>query len=125
MWRMCYTGLMAQTVCVIVGAGRVLKIDRDMDIRHAEPADTCRLVRQGLFVGMEPEVDDVADAQVMDVCQLWFGRLAGCGYPVIEPTPIVDGFRVGHHPLVFGFGEWIPAGNAADRRGQFATDVEP
>ena len=76
-------------------------------------------------MAMQAKVDDVADAQCVNVSQLRFGRLAGCGYPVIEPTPIVDGFRVGHHSLVFGFGEWIPAGNAADRRGQFATDVEP
>ena len=46
----------------------------------------------------------------MDVCQLWFGRLAGCGYPVIEPTPIVDGFRVGHHSLVFGLGGGLRRG---------------
>jgi len=54
------------------------------------------------------------------------GRLAGCGYPVIEHDAncrLVSGSAITR--LVFGFGEWIPAGNAADSRGQFATDVEP
>ena len=46
---------------------RVLKIDRDVDVRHAETADTCRLVRQSLLMGVKPEVDDVAHAQCVDV----------------------------------------------------------
>jgi hypothetical protein len=33
-----------------------------------------------------------------------FGRLTGCGYPVVEPTPIVNGFWIGHHSLDFGLG---------------------
>src|SRR6202035_2593836 len=32
----------------------VLKIDRDVDIRHAETAGTCRLVRQSLLMGVKP-----------------------------------------------------------------------
>ena len=75
-----------------------------MDIRHAEPADTCRLIRQGLLVAMQAKVDDVADAQCVDISQLWFGRLTGCGYPVVEPTPIVNGFWIGIHSLDFGLG---------------------
>src|SRR3984893_17671580 len=73
-----------------------------MDVRHAETADTCRLIRQGLLVGVESEVDDVADTQCVDISQLRLRRLTGCGLPVIEPTPIVDGFRVGHHLLDLG-----------------------
>ena len=46
----------------------------------------------------------MADAQCADIGQLQFGRLTGCGYPVIEPTPIANGFRIGRHSLDFGFG---------------------
>jgi hypothetical protein len=46
----------------------------------------------------------VADAQFVDISQLRFGRLTRCGYPVIEPTPIVNAFRIGHHSLDSGFG---------------------
>jgi hypothetical protein len=53
---------------------------------------------------MQAKVDDVADAQYVDISQLRFGRLTGCGYPVIEPTPIVNGFRIGHYSLDFGLG---------------------
>ena len=45
-------------------------------------------------MAMQAEIDDVADAQCVDISQLRFGRLTGCGYPVIEPTPIVNGFRI-------------------------------
>src|SRR5712671_954953 len=61
-------------------------------------------------MAMQAKVDDVADAQCMDISQLQVGWLAGCGYPVIEPTPIVNGFRIGHHSLHF-----CPSGGA--RRG--------
>ena len=88
---------MAEQNWVEIPVSRVLKIDRNVDIRHAETADACRLIRQGLLMAMQPEIDDVADAQCVDISQLRFGRLTGCGYPVIEPTPIVDGFRVDHH----------------------------
>jgi hypothetical protein len=60
---------------------------------------------------MQAKVDDVADAQCVDISQLRFGRLAGCGYPVIEPTPIVNGFRIGHHSLDF----WLGFGAGARR----------
>jgi hypothetical protein len=36
--------------------GRVLEIDGDMEVRHAEPADARRLVGQGLLVRMESEI---------------------------------------------------------------------
>lgn len=38
----------------------------------------------------------------LDVGQLRLGRLTGCGDPVIVPSTIVDGYRVGHHSLDFG-----------------------
>src|SRR6266436_6687314 len=79
-----------------VPVSRVLKINRDMDIRHAETADACRLIRQSLFMAVKPEDNNVADAQCVDISQLLFRRLAGCCYPIIKPVPIVDGFRVGH-----------------------------
>jgi hypothetical protein len=43
--------------------GRVLKVDRDVNVSHPETADAGGLVRQGLLVGVKAEVDDVADAQ--------------------------------------------------------------
>src|SRR5271157_1970211 len=85
-----------------------------MDICHAETADTCRLIRQSFFMGVKAEVDDVADAQCVDISQLRFGRLAGRGQPIVKSTPVVDRFRVGHetpsslefsvHSSIFGFG---------------------
>jgi hypothetical protein len=32
-----------------------------MDVGHAEPADTCGLVRHSLLVSVKIEIDDVAD----------------------------------------------------------------
>src|ERR1700730_5535357 len=61
-----------------------------------ETAHTRRLVWQRLLMGVEPQVDDVADAKSVDISQLRFGRLAGCRYPVIETTPVVNRVRVGH-----------------------------
>jgi hypothetical protein len=72
---------------------------------HAKTVDARGLIRQRLLMGLEPQVDDVADAQRVDVGQLRLGRLTGCGYPVIEPSPVVYGIRVGHHSLDFGFSE--------------------
>src|SRR6266851_4953191 len=46
------------------------------------------------LMGVEPQVDDVADAESVDIGQLRFGRLAGCRYPIIETTP-VRGHSVG------------------------------
>jgi hypothetical protein len=31
---------------------------------------------------------------------LRFGRLAGCRYPIIETTPVIDRFRIGHGTLL-------------------------
>ena len=45
-------------------------------IRHPETADARRLVQQRLLMGVEPQVDDVADAESVDICQLRLGRLA-------------------------------------------------
>jgi hypothetical protein len=47
-------------------------------------------------MGMKPKVYDVPDAESMDVCELRLGRLARCRYPIIETTPVLDGFRVAH-----------------------------
>jgi len=65
-------------------------------VRHAEPADARGLIGQGLFVGMEAEVDNVAYAGGMDVGQLRFGWLTGRGDPIIKASPIVDRPRIGH-----------------------------
>ena len=46
--------------------GRVLEIDRDVDVLHAEPADARSLVGQRLLVRVEREIDDVFDAEIMD-----------------------------------------------------------
>ncbi len=74
----------------------ILKINRDMDIRHAKPADAVRLVRRRLFMIVQAEIDDVANAHCTDIGELRLGRLAGRRYPVIQPVPFVDGFRIGH-----------------------------
>jgi hypothetical protein len=37
--------------------GRVLEIDRNVDVLHAEPADARGFVGQRLLVGVEPEID--------------------------------------------------------------------
>src|ERR1700675_3169875 len=83
---------------------RVLEINRDMDVGHAEAADTCRLVRQSLFMAVKPEIDDMADAQRLDVRELLFGRLTGRCHSIIKSAPVVDRFRVSHHSLDSGFG---------------------
>jgi hypothetical protein len=47
-------------------------------------------------VGVEPEIDDVPHAESADVGELLLGGLAGCRYPIIETTPVVDRFRIDH-----------------------------
>jgi hypothetical protein len=76
--------------------GRILKIDRDVDVSHAETGDARRLVREGLLVGVKPEIDDMADAERPDVGELRLGRLSGGGDAVVKPPPMIDRFRVGH-----------------------------
>src|SRR6266404_5596841 len=78
----------------------ILEIHRNVDVRHAETAEARRLVRQRLVMGVEPQVDNVADAESVDIGQLRLGRLAGCRYPIIETTPVIDRFRVGHGTLL-------------------------
>src|SRR5690349_23333588 len=76
-------------------------------------------------MAMQAKVNDVADAQCVDISQLRFGRLTGCGYPVIEPAPIINGFWIGHHSLVFWLRRRSPTGYSVDRRGQPPPDIEP
>src|SRR5438132_1535215 len=87
---------MAEQNCSKILVRRILEIHRNMDVGHAKTVDARRLVRQRLVMGVEPQVDNVADAESVDIGQLRFGRLAGCRYPIIETTPVVDRFRVGH-----------------------------
>ena len=84
----------------------VLEIDGNVDVRHAETADARGLVGQRLLVGMEPKIDDVADAEGADVGELRLGRLTGRGDPIIEPTPVVDAFRVSHEGLLVDVWGW-------------------
>ena len=65
-----------------------------MDVRHAETVDARRLVRQRFITRVEPQIDNVADAESVDLGQLRFGRLAGCRYPIVKTTPVIDRFRV-------------------------------
>jgi len=53
-----------------IPVGRVLKIDRYVEIRHTEPAYACRLVRQSLLMRVQSEIDDVTDAQRVDIREL-------------------------------------------------------
>jgi hypothetical protein len=64
------------------------KIHRNVNVGHAETADARRLVRQCLLMGVEPQVDDVADAESVHIGQLRFGRLAGRRSPLVETTPL-------------------------------------
>jgi hypothetical protein len=43
-----------------------------------------------------PEIDDVSNAESADVGELPLGGLAGCRYPIVEATPVVDRFRIDH-----------------------------
>jgi hypothetical protein len=61
-----------------------------------EPANARGLVGQSLLVGVEPEIDDVVDAQRTDVGELRLGRVAGCRDPIIQTAPVVDRLRVMH-----------------------------
>ena len=63
----------AESVEILVA--RILKIDWYVDVCHAETADACRLIRQCLFMGVKPKVNDMADAQCLNVCELRFARL--------------------------------------------------
>ena len=47
-------------------------------------------------VGVEPEIDDVPHTESANIGELLFGGLAGCRYPIIETTPVVDRFRIDH-----------------------------
>src|SRR5438132_8623933 len=91
---------MAEQNCSKILVRRILEIHRNMDVGHAKTVDARRLVRQRLVMGVEPQVDNVADAESVDIGQLRFGRLAGCRYPIIETTPVIDRFRVGHGTLL-------------------------
>jgi hypothetical protein len=96
--------------------GRVLKIDRDVDVFHAEAADAGRLVRQRLFVSVEAEIYDVADSESPNFSELFLGRLTGRSDPVIESRPIVKCLRGQPSGFPFWvFGRRSPAGNTADR----------
>src|SRR5215469_4754572 len=84
----------AELVEVIIR--RVLKIDRNMDVSHAETADARRLVGQGLLVRVQPQVHNMAHAKGVNVRKLLFGRLTGRRDPVVKSSPVVDRLRVGH-----------------------------
>jgi hypothetical protein len=83
---------------------RVLKIDWDVDIRHAQPADAGSLIRQCFLVAMQSEIDDVTDPERMNIRQFLFGGLPGRCDPVIKSPPVIDGHRIGHehHPGIIG-----------------------
>src|SRR5437762_2141910 len=84
----------AELIEILVG--RVLKIDRNMDVRHSETADARGLVRQRLLMAVKPEVDDMLDTERVDLFELWFGRLTRRSDPIVQAAPVIDGFRVGH-----------------------------
>ncbi len=91
--------------------GRVLQIDRDMDVRHTETADARGLIRQRLLMGMKAEIDDMPDTEGVDVGELRFGRLAGRGDSLVETTPcVVSQERVGG-PCFSRFGSSPPVGH--------------
>jgi len=76
--------------------GRVLEIDRDVDVSHAEPVNGRRFIRQRLLMGVQTKVDDVPHAETPDFCELRLGRLTRGRYPIVQTMPVVNAFRVGH-----------------------------
>jgi len=50
-------------------------------------------------VRVEREIDDVADAECVDVGELRLSRLTRRGDSVVESTPVVDAFWVGHYSV--------------------------
>src|SRR5271167_1919249 len=67
-----------------------------MDVRHSETADARGLVPQSLLMAVKTEVDDMPDTQRVDLFELRFGRLTRRSDSIVEATPVIDGFRVGH-----------------------------
>ena len=108
-----------------------------VDVGHAEPADTCRLVRQSLLVSVETEIDDVADSQCLDVRELLLGWLTGCRQhdPLARPGDLRhigevalddDGARHAAGNLHIGRAvvmRMVPVGAARVVRGQRDLDV--
>src|ERR1700751_4984759 len=47
-------------------------------------------------MAVKPEVDDIPDNQRAEIFELRFGRLPRRSDPIVEATPVIDGFRVGH-----------------------------
>src|SRR5215469_6511178 len=73
--------------------GRVLEIDRDVDVGHAETVNSLLFIRQRLLMGVETKVDDVLHAEILDFCELRLGRLTGGRYPTVQTMPVVNAFR--------------------------------
>src|SRR5256885_6097589 len=67
-----------------------------MDVCHSETAYGRCLVRQSLLMVVKPEIDDMPDTQRVEIFELRFGRLTRRSDPIVEATPVIDGFRVGH-----------------------------
>ena len=54
------------------------------------------LVGQSLLMAVKPEIDDMPDAQRVEIFELRFGGLTRRSDPIVQATPVIDGFRVGH-----------------------------
>jgi hypothetical protein len=47
-------------------------------------------------MGVKPEIDDMPDTQRVEIFELRFGRLTRRSDPIVQATPVIDGFQVGH-----------------------------
>jgi hypothetical protein len=47
-------------------------------------------------MAVKPEIDDMPDTQRVEIFELRFGRLTRRSDPIVQATPVIDGFRVGH-----------------------------
>src|SRR5215469_10125254 len=86
--------------------GRVLEIDRDVDVGHAETVNSLLFIRQRLLMGVETKVDDVLHAEIPDFCELRLGRLTRGRYPTVQTMP---GHRHGNRVRSSGESDRISA----------------
>ena len=67
-----------------------MKINRDVNVRHAEAGHETAFVREGIVGGREREIDNGFKAGCADAAKLFLCRLAGSGESRAKGTEVVD-----------------------------------